>query len=157
MLVDIIVIILIIFFTITGLQAGFIKTFGGFLGSIIGFIGGATITYWLMNNTVFFSNDIVAIISFIVISYIIIKLVELLFTILDSAYKFLSIIPFLKPANKFLGGVFGLIESLIALGALAVFVARFFPESGMNLVIQASTVLPKIAQPINIIVEAIYS
>lgn len=157
MLVDIITIALIVFFTLLGFKAGLIKTFGGFLGSVVGFIAGAAITYWLINNIDFFNHDVVAVITFVILSGLMMKVVEFFFDLLDRAYRFLTIIPFLKSINKLLGGVFGFFEALVSLGALAVFLLELFPQSTISIAIEHSAILSAIARPISNLVETVLS
>ncbi len=124
--IDIIFLITILFFTITGLRKGLIKSIGGIIAIIIGFYG-ASIFYisfslWLQGVSGIFSNTIANIISFIVVFIIINRLVMFLVYLLDKVFS----VPIVGIFNKLLGGIFGFLAGLLIVGIIVLAISSFY-------------------------------
>jgi len=126
-LIDIILLVILGGFVLSGLWFGFIHTFG----SLIGIIAGA----WVAGN--YFSvvadygsfiwgdGDLGAVISFVLILVIVNRLVGLLFYFFDRIFDIISIIPFLTSINRLLGGLAGFLEGMFTIGLVLFFIARY--------------------------------
>ena len=123
-ILDIILIILLFLFFLTGFWRGLIKSLGIFVGLIIGvFIAGVFYTdlaNWIAQYLPW-SGKVLNVIAYIVIFIVTAKLVDIIFYLLDKTFKFFAIIPFLKTINRLAGGVFGLLQGVVFVG-LALFI-----------------------------------
>jgi len=129
---DIILIIILVGFVLSGLYQGLIKT----LGSLLGIIIGAWITshYYLVVagwiESLFFGyNNLGKVLVFIILFSLVNRLVCLLFALLNKAFDIISIIPFLKTINRLAGAVLGFLEGALILG-LIIYVASKYAIVG---------------------------
>ncbi|KKQ62039.1 MAG: Colicin V production protein [Parcubacteria group bacterium GW2011_GWE2_38_18] len=116
---DIGLIIILAGFVFYGLFFGLIRTIGALLGMLIGiWVAGmyyVTVAGWFKN--LFFGYDSVGkLITFLVIFILVSSLIKFAFMMLDKAFDFLAIIPFLKTINRLAGAVFGLVLGGFMLG-----------------------------------------
>lgn len=116
---DVVLLILLAGFVFYGLFFGLIRTFGSVVGVIAGVIL-AGVFYqkvfgWL--DKIFPGHDMIGrVITYIVLFLLIQRLVSFGFMLLDKAFDFISIIPFLKTINRLAGAVFGLLLGGLILG-----------------------------------------
>lgn len=126
-ILDLILLLIIFIFVAFGYVLGLIEAVGSLVGLVLGvWLGGIfykDIGAWMGN---FIPNkNLSYIISFIVIYAVISKLVAFGFYVLNKIYHLLTIIPFLKSANRILGAIFGLLEAALILGVILLFLAQF--------------------------------
>lgn len=116
---DVILFVILTIFTVWGFFFGFIQSFGSLTGLILGvFI--ANKYYLILTNWLSFipiSETAIKIIAFFTILILISKLTGLAFYFIDKFFHLISIIPFLKTINRISGGILGLIEGLLIIGA----------------------------------------
>lgn len=118
-LLDILILVTISGFTIYGFARGLIRSAGALAGLLLG-VWGAMLFYtilfgWL--NDLFLGHDILGkSICFLIIYIIINRLVNYGFSILDSTYDIISIVPFLRTINRVTGALLGFIEGGLAAG-----------------------------------------
>lgn len=115
-------------FVLFGLWFGIVATLGSLIGTVFGvylasrwYVIPAT---WLINTTGWnanFSNVLVFIILYLIIN----RLIGFVFYIIDKSFSIITHLPFINGLNHLLGGIFGLIEGVIALGITFYFVSRF--------------------------------
>ncbi len=67
--------------------------------------------------------------------------------LIDEAYRILSVVPFLKPINKVLGGVAGFVEAIVAIGAFSIFVKMYAFDGSVFEFIEVSKILGTIEKP----------
>lgn len=129
---DIALIIILAGFVFYGLFFGLIRTVGALLGTLIG-IWVASIYYLsaagLLKNLFFGYTSAGKIITFLVIFILVSSLVKFAFMMLDKAFDFLAIIPFLKTINRLAGAVFGLVLGGFVLG-FVFYIILGFPVVG---------------------------
>ena len=139
--VDIVLLAVLALFAISGLYYGFVKT----LGSIVGMVAGMLIGSWgvaiLSSAIPFFARPLVAIVTFLIIAAIVGWIVGWFVNIAEAARKLVSIIPFLGTINHLLGGIFGLIEGIIILAAVAFYAESYLPSGNMRDQILGSAVM----------------
>lgn len=129
---EIVIIVVILYYTWAGFKSGFIRTLGGLVGFLVGvffaaryFAPIASSWQWL-----FFGSEIFA--KFFVFIFLLVavgKLFKLFTYILDRAFNLLRFIPFTKSLNKLAGAVFGCLEGSLIVGIAFYFLVRF-PFSG---------------------------
>ncbi|MBU4332003.1 CvpA family protein [Patescibacteria group bacterium] len=127
-ILDIILLVLLFLFFLTGFWRGLIKTVGGFVGLVLGiFIAGVfyeDLAGWV-TQYIPWSEKVLTVVVFILIFVITARLIDFIFCLLDRIFKFFTIIPFLKTINRLAGGVFGLLQGVVFLG-LCLFVYSKF-------------------------------
>jgi len=140
-IIDILALLFIAFFVWKGVKLGLIEAVGGIAGV---FIGAFTATKYyplvaaMIDNLTFGHEVLANIIAFILIFALINRLLAFLFWVAGRMFNILAFIPFLKSFNSFLGGLFGVLESLIFLGALLVFISLWpTPDAWQNATSQA--------------------
>lgn len=127
---DLLFIAILIAFVWRCFWLGFIKTFGSFVGLVIGFLAAAYGYEKLLHliRPVFFGMDNIGrLICFILLLVVFSRIVYIIFVALDKAYDFISIIPFLGSINNMSGAVLGAIVGLFICGMMVYAGARFLP------------------------------
>ncbi len=127
-LLDVIFIIIIASFGLFGLWFGLIHTLGSLLGTVFG-VFLATRYYeaasnWLMDITGWQAN-FSKVLIFIIVFFLINRLVGLAFWIIDKMLGFITRLPFISGINRFLGMLFGALEGVIGLGMVFYFIGKF--------------------------------
>lgn len=141
---DLVLLILLGGFVLFGLWFGFIHT----LGSLLGIIAGAWVAghyYTAVADWGAFmwgGGDWGKVIAFILILILVNRLVGLLFYILDRAFEFITIIPFLSSINRLAGAVLGFLEGAFTLGLILFFLARYPINDWFTGALQSSTIAP---------------
>ena len=125
---DIVLIIIIASFGLFGLWFGLIHTLGSLVGTILG-VFLATRYYeivanWLMNITGWQAN-FSKVLIFIIVFFLINRLVGLAFWMIDKLLGFITRLPFISGINRFLGMLFGILEGAIGLGMIFYFIGKF--------------------------------
>ncbi|MFA6131659.1 MAG: CvpA family protein [Patescibacteria group bacterium] len=129
-LVDIILLVLVGAFAFYGLWFGFIRILGNGVGLIVGAIVASQYTGLAIDYLGFlFANNttVAGIVLFILILIVTQRLVGFVFWIVDRLFGFLRWLPFVGFVNKLLGGILGLIEGLVLVGAAVYFAQLMFP------------------------------
>ncbi len=141
---DIVLAFILFGFTWCGLWYGLINTIGSILGVIIGaWIAGRYFEYLASFSSIFsFSNsNLVKVVSFLIIFFVVSKLVSFVFSLLDKMFEFISIIPFLKSINRLLGAILGFLEGMMILGLIFYFYSKYpFWNVLNNLIINSQAV-----------------
>lgn len=124
---DLVLLIALGGFVLYGLWFGFIHMVGTVAGLVFGAlvagwyypVGSSWLQHYLGNANV--ANFI----AFFVIFVLVTRLVGLVFWIVEKAFGFISVIPFLMTFNRLLGAALGLVEGALVLGLAVWFAARF--------------------------------
>jgi membrane protein required for colicin V production len=110
---DVIFIIIILFFSFNGLRKGLVKVVGGIVGIFVGiyFAGLFYLQFseWLQTVTQIFGSQESNIISFIVVFIIANRLFAFIIFLLDKIVS----IPIINPINKALGGFLGFLQGAL--------------------------------------------
>lgn len=149
--VDIGLMIMVLLFVASGLYYGFIHTVGNLLGMIAGIFAAGYIILWLQSVLQIFSQPIAAILVFLLLILFVSRLIGWLVDLLDQFWKILSIIPFLGPLNKLLGGVFGFAEGMVVVASLVYFTTTYLPESELTGALVSAPVTGWLAWTIGIV------
>lgn len=137
-----ILIVLLAGFVLYGLWFGLIHTLGSLIGTVVGALAAGQyydiVAHWLQ-GWLGGSLNVHRAIAFLLIFAIVNRLVGFAFLLIEKTFNFISIIPFLKSINRLLGGVLGLIEGAIVLGATLYIIQRF-PFGGLPALIDSSPI-----------------
>jgi uncharacterized membrane protein required for colicin V production len=130
---DAVILIILGGFVLFGLWFGFIHAFGALVGTIAGaFLASRMyepVAQWL-HGAAGGSLNLWRVLVFLFLFVIINRLVGLLFWVIEKAFRFLTIIPFLRTIDRLLGAVLGFIEGVLVLGLTLYFASRF-PFAGV--------------------------
>lgn len=143
--------IMVLLFVISGLYYGFIHTVGNLIGMIVGILVAGYGILWLQDTLQILSQPIAAILIFLLLILFISRLVGWVVDLIDEFWKILSIIPFLGPVNKLLGGIFGFVEGMVVVASLVYFSTSYLPDSDITAAILAAPVTGWLAWTINIV------
>jgi uncharacterized membrane protein required for colicin V production len=154
-IIDIILIVFLAGFVFYGLFFGFIRTLGALVGILAGlwvashFYGQAF--EWI--GKIFFGYESAGkIVVFLLLFTIVNRLVALGFSLLNSAFNIIAIIPFLKSINRLAGAIFGFLLGTIILSAVIYFVTGYPIIGGwFNKILDVSKVAPYLGKVIIII------
>ncbi len=126
--VDIVLLIIIAAFAMTGWRVGIIHALGSLIGAVAGIYLASRyyqgFAAWLIHFTGW-SGDFAKILCFILAFVIINRLVGFGFWILDKVFGIFTRLPFIHGLNNFLGLVFGLLEGIIVVGISIYFINKF--------------------------------
>lgn len=117
-LLDVILLLAVFGFSLFGLWFGLIHTVGTLLGTIIG----AAVAARLYS---FVPGELASIISFVVITFAVSRLVGMGIALVERVFHIISIIPFLKTINRLGGGIFGFIEGVLFTGVVLIVASRY--------------------------------
>jgi len=156
---DVVVIIILAGFIWYGFFFGLIMVLGNLTGLIIGAYLAARwylpIFNWL-DRFIPGSPMIGRVIVFIICFGVISRLINWLFILLEQAFNVISVIPFLKTANRLLGLVFGLAEGILILGIIAYLAERHLSSATfLSTWLESSSLAPKLVSLSKIIVPFI--
>lgn len=143
---DITIIIILAGFAWYGFFFGLIRVIGDLVGLIVGAYVASRIylpVFEYLDRFLPGSPEIGKIVVFVLCFSIVSRLISWLVTLLEQVFNVVSIIPFLKTANRLLGLAFGLIEGILSLGIAAYILTKHAPSAfPLAKWIDGSTVAP---------------
>ncbi len=146
---DIVIIVVVALFALSGLRSGFIKTLGSLLGTILGvYIAGhyyAPLTDILVTFTGW-SPNFIRIVVFLLLFVISNRLIGLLFWFINKAVGIITRLPFLSTIDHILGGIVGFVEGVLVVGIAIFFITRYPPSPGFIAKLGESKMAPKAVQ-----------
>lgn len=152
---DIGIIIILAGFLWYGFFFGLIRLIGNLVGLIVGAYLASRFYLPIFNWASHFipgRPELLKVIIFILCFSIITHLVGYLFILLEKFFDVVSIIPFLKTINRFLGAAFGLAEGVFVLGIIAYFLNKNLPSIALfSKWLAASSLAPRLIQVSKII------
>ena len=127
-LLDLILVLIIFFFTVSGFWFGLIMTLGSLVGTVAGvLVAGqyfeafaAKLIGLAMGNA-----GVAKVFAFVLIFLLVSRLVGLIFWVINKIFNLIAIIPFLKSLNRIGGGVLGFAEGVVFLGIALVIAAKY--------------------------------
>jgi len=115
-------------FSLFGLWFGFVHTLGSLLGSVAGVYLAShyyePIANWLIKTTGWGEN-FSKVIIFIIVFFIINRLIGLAFWLVDKFLSFFTNLPFIHSIDRLFGLIFGFLEGSIVLGIAFYFIGKF--------------------------------
>ncbi len=125
---DISLLIILAGFVFNGLFKGIIRL----LGHMVGMIVGAYVAshYYLLlfewgKGLARGHDNVAKVLAFIILFVVVIKLVSLLFVVIEKVFKFVAFIPFTKYINNLLGAVLGFLEGALFVGLILYVISRY--------------------------------
>lgn len=125
---DLILVLVLFFFTFSGFMFGAIQTIGSLAGTIVGIIVAGRyfdVLSGKISPTPIGNPNLAKVLAFALLFVVSSKAVSLVFWIVNKVYKLLSFIPFLKSINRLAGGFLGLAEGVIIVGVALVLFKQY--------------------------------
>ncbi len=116
------------FYLAIGLAGGLIQSFGSLLGL---FLGVSLAGRWYLNFApylfgIFVNNENLAkVMAFFLILFIATRLVGFVFYVIDKVFNLVTSWPFLKGINVLGGGILGIVEGVVTIGAFIFIVSHY--------------------------------
>lgn len=141
-LIDIILLSIVGAFVLFGFFFGLVHTLGSLIGSIIGIYFTTRLIDPVFERFgfIFGGGNFGRIILFIILFFLIARLVGLVFWLLGIVWDLLSFIPFAKSLDKIFGAMFGLVEGIIVVGVVVFYSTQVLPEDTLLAAINTSAV-----------------
>lgn len=133
---DLILCLCVFAFVLAGLWFGLVHT----LGALVGLVVSVLVAGHYAAAGTFGTSNIARLLTFIVITILVNRLIGVVFWIVEKIFKIVSVLPFLKTFNALLGGVLGLGEGIIVVGGALYVAARYPVSSGFASALGASQV-----------------
>ncbi|MBT4349948.1 CvpA family protein [bacterium] len=150
---DIVIIVILLFFFWKGFRAGLVGAIGGFLGIIVGIWAGShfmtQVAGWLMRSLSMTNQSLANILGFIAIFILINIIFSIIVWIIN---KIFNIIPFIDLANKLAGSLVGVIGGVLAVAALVYLLSLFSFSDAIAEVVEESQ-LAAIALSVAVIIK----
>ncbi|MFA6424517.1 MAG: CvpA family protein [Candidatus Magasanikbacteria bacterium] len=125
---DFALIIIIASFGLFGLWFGLVHTIGSLVGTVAGvYLAGVyyePVANWLINTTGWGAN-FSKVLMFIIVFFVINRLVGLVFWLVDKFLSIFTHLPFIHSIDRLLGMIFGLLEGALMLGIIFYFIGKF--------------------------------
>ena len=140
--IDIILIVIVGAFVLFGLFFGLVHTLGSLLGTIVGIIFASRLIDPAFNSFgfLFGGGTIGRIILFILIFFIITRLVGIVFWFLGKVFNILMWIPFARSLDRLLGRLFGFLEGIIVVGVALFYAMQVLPDDTLRTMLETSVV-----------------
>lgn len=142
-------------FIVSGLFQGLIRLIGRIVGLIVGaYVAShfylAFFAWW--QNLAAGHENIGKVIAFIILFIVAAKLSDLVFALLEKAFKIIAIIPGSRYINNLLGGLLGLLEGALFLGLIIYVASRYaFIDGFFGNQLTSSIVAPYLLKVVNIV------
>ena len=138
--IDLILLVVVGAFVFYGLFFGLVRTLGSLVGTIVAIIFTDRLIDPAFHTFGFiFGNGTVArVIIFLLIFFVVSRLVGLVFWIVEKIWGIFSWIPFAKSIDRLLGGLFGFIEGVLVTGVILFFALNSIPSSHIKTMTQTS-------------------
>ena len=140
--IDIILIVIVGAFVLFGLFFGLVHTLGSLLGTVFGIFFASRLvdpafeTFGFLFGGGTFSKILI----FIIIFFLITRLVGLVFWIIGKVFNVLTWIPFARSFDRLLGGLFGFIEGVIVVGVALFYAMQVLPDDTLRTMLETSIV-----------------
>lgn len=131
-LVDVILILIVFAFVAAGFGLGLVRSIGALIGLAVGaWVAGRyfmSVAEWL-TPILMGRESIAKVLAFILVFFIINRLVVLIFHFLSKGFDVLSFLPFAKTINRIGGVLLGLIEGVLTVGLLSYAISKIVPDA----------------------------
>lgn len=140
--IDIVLIVIVGAFVLFGFFFGLVHTLGSLIGTIIGIFFASRLVDPTFETFgfLFGGGTFARILIFIIIFFLITRLVGLVIWIFEKAFGVFSWIPFAKSIDKLLGGFFGFIEGVMVVGVVLFYAMQVLPDDALRTMLESSFV-----------------
>jgi len=143
-LFDLILLLILGAFALSGLWFGFFHTLGSLVGLIVGtFVAGLfyqPISIFIAG--IFGHPELVRIIVYLVIFIVVARLIGFGFFLLDKSFGIITKLPFIHSIDRLLGGILGFIEGVFVIGIALYILSQYTLSPTVTAMIEESSVAP---------------
>jgi len=143
LLVEIVLVLVLAAFIMSGVKVGFFVSLGKMLGAVLGFViarawyaGVGSVIAIVMPAHV----GIARLIAFMFLFILVDSLVGLVFKLLSSLFGLMKFIPFTKTISRVLGGLLGFFEGVVLVGATVYVIMHFRLDPSLMAWVSSSSV-----------------
>ena len=145
-ILDVVLLLLLASFVISGFKFGFVHALGSLVGVAVGaYIASHysdQIAIWIAQHVGGFDiRELGKWVSFLLIFFVTTRIAGLLFWFVEKTFGVLIHLPFLHSFNSLLGGVIGFFEGALVIG-LSLTYAKFLPVPQFAAAVKASQIAP---------------
>lgn len=143
LIVDIILIVILASFVVSGSRNGFIETLGNLVGAVIGFLAARAWSPWLGSIVGIIlpgRAGIARLIAFVIIFIIVDRLVGFLFKLADTLLKIVTRLPIISSINALLGAIIGFAEGIVLVGSSVYLIITYRLDPSLVAWLTASSV-----------------
>lgn len=138
---DVVLLVVVAGFVLSGIRFGLIHTLGSLVGVVAGaFVAthyGTPLALWFAKLTNFDIQQLGKWVVFLIIFFVVGRLVGFLFWLVDKSLNVLLHLPFLSSINHLLGGILGFFEGSFIVG-LSLYYGRQLPVAQITKLISES-------------------
>ena len=140
--IDIVLIVIVGAFVFFGLFFGLVHTLGSLIGTIVGIFFASRLVDPAFETFgfLFGGGTFARILIFIIIFFLITRLIGLVFWFFEKVFDVLAWIPFARSFDKLLGGLFGFIEGIIVVGVVLFYSMQVLPDDTLRTMLETSFV-----------------
>lgn len=140
--IDIVLMVIVGAFVFFGFFFGLVHTLGSLLGTIIGIIFASRLVdpTFQTFGFLFGGGTISRIIIFIIIFFLVTRVIGVVFWFIGKIFNVLAWIPFARSFNRLLGGLFGFVEGIIVVGVVLFYVMQVLPDDTLKTALETSRV-----------------
>ena len=158
-ILDIVLLVLLAFFTFSGLRKGLIRSLGHIVGLIIGAYVASHFYLQVFEWGRVWAGDHEALgkaIAFVILFVVATSLTNFIFYLIEKLFNLLAFIPGSKYINNLLGGALGLLEGALFLGLILYVVSRYaFIAGSFGEKLTDSVVAPWLIKVANLILPVL--
>jgi uncharacterized membrane protein required for colicin V production len=150
-IIDIILLVILGYFTLWGFKKGLIRAVGAIVGLIAAIVLASRYFEEVAEVIAPFiglsdNMNLAKMAAFILLLFAINYIVSIIVAIVEKMYKAIAILPFMKLGNRLLGAVLGLLQASLMIGLILYFAARFPFGSIVEVFFEDSKVAPIVLQ-----------
>ena len=141
-LIDIVLLFIVGAFVMFGFFFGLVHTLGSLIGSIVGMFLSTRLVDPAFEHFgfIFGGGHFGRIIMFIIVFFLISRLVGIVFWFIGKMWDVISFIPFAKTFDRLLGGAFGFIEGVVVLGVILFYAQQVLPQDTLLAALHTSAI-----------------
>ncbi len=138
--IDIILLVIILAFVFFGLFFGIVHTIGSLITTVLGIIIAMRVVNPAFQSFGFIlgGGEAARVITFIFIFFISSRLLSIILRFFGGLFSWFTYIPFANSFNRFLGGIFGLVEGIIVVGVVIFYAMQILPDDTLLQALQGS-------------------
>lgn len=139
-LVDVILILVVGFFSMMGFFFGFVHTVGNLIGALLGIFLASRFSDSVAMQLGMENGGGLRIAIFIIVFFLISRIVGMAFWVVEKIAAMASVIPLAGTVNRLLGALLGGVEGIIVVGIILFFAMNHLSSDAVRLALEASSV-----------------
>jgi len=140
--IDILLILIVAGFVFFGLFFGLVHTLGSLIGAVVGIVLASRLVDPAFHTFgfLFGSGAMARIILFVIIFFLITRVIGVIFWFVGKVFDVLAWIPFARTFDRLLGALFGFIEGIMVVGVVLFYAMQVLPPDTLRFALETSAV-----------------